>query len=54
MEQTARALNSVCRSWLERRCGGSRAQRVSSVIQYHQARNLVAKRSRLGTPRKNE
>jgi hypothetical protein len=47
MEQTARALNTLCRGWLQSRCKQSRIEHVASVIQYHQARNKAAKDSRL-------
>ena len=54
MEQTARALNVVCRRWLNRRNPGSGTARVAAVIQYHQKRIAAAKRSRLPSPRRNE
>ena len=47
MEQTARALNVICRRWQHRRRKRADLEHVASVIQYHQARNLAAKRSRL-------
>ena len=37
MEQTARALNTVCRLWQERRRRSSDLQHVASVIRYHQS-----------------
>jgi hypothetical protein len=51
MEQVARALNSLCRSWLDNRHARKhrrdRAQRLSHIVTYHQHRNLAAKNSRL-------
>jgi hypothetical protein len=47
MEQTARALNLVCRLWQHRRRKVPDIEHVAAVIRYHQARNLAAKRSRL-------
>ena len=47
MEQTARALNTVCRLWQERRRKSPDLEHVASVIRYHQAHNEAAKRSRL-------
>jgi len=54
MEQTARALNVVCRVWLaDRRASSASAssefEHVAAVIRYHQARNQAAKRSRQRT-----
>ena len=47
MEQTARALNTVCRLWQARRRNSPAIEHTATVIQYHQARNQAAKRSRL-------
>ena len=55
MEQTARALNAVCRLWLAGRRASSASasesefEHVAAVIRYHQARNQAAKRSRQRT-----
>jgi len=54
MEQTARALNVVCRLWQAGRrasasASSSEFEHVAAVIRYHQARNQAAKRSRLRT-----
>ena len=49
MEQTARALNLICRRWQRRRRDRPELQHAAHVIQYHQARNQAAKRSRLRT-----
>jgi len=54
VEQTARALNTLCRAWLERRSKQPRVEHVASVIQYHQARNKAAKQSRQRTSPKRE
>ena len=53
MEQTARALNTLCRRWQERRCKQSRIEHVASVIQYHQARNKRRLKSRVCEPFRN-
>jgi len=47
LEQVARALNTVCRRWLRRNLSLSPVELVAKIIQYHQARNLAAKKSRL-------
>ena len=47
LEQVARALNTVCRNRLLRGCPLSPSERVAETIQYHQARNHAAKKSRL-------
>jgi hypothetical protein len=54
MEQTARALNTVCRLWQRRRRDASELEHVAAVIRYHEARNQAAKRSRLRSVRKDE
>jgi hypothetical protein len=54
MEQTARALNVVCRLWQKRRREhSSELDHVASVIRHHQARNQAAKQSRLRPVRKD-
>jgi SRSO17 transposase len=50
----ARALNTLCRLWLERHCKRSRVEHVASVIQHHQARNNAATQSRQRTSPKRE
>ena len=47
IKRWARALNLVCRLWQRRRRKVPVIEHVATVIQYHQARNLAAKRSRL-------
>jgi hypothetical protein len=45
-EQVARALNAVCQLWLRRKRGTGVIAYTADVIQYHQARNAAAMRSR--------
>jgi hypothetical protein len=47
MEQTAPALNIVCRLWQKRRRRSADIEHVATVIQYHQERNCTARLSRL-------
>ncbi len=51
MEQVTRALNSLCRNWLDQRHARQhrrdRAQRLSHIVTYQQHRHLAAKHSRL-------
>ena len=54
MEQTARALNVVCRGWLNRHNPGSGIAHAAAVIRYHQKRIVAAKHSRLPSPRRNQ
>ena len=54
VEQTARALNALCRAWLARRSGRPRVAHVASVIRYQQARNRAARASRQRQPPKRE
>ena len=54
IEQTARALNTLCRAWLDRRAKRPRVEHVASVIRYHQARNKAARQSRQGYSPKRE
>lgn len=45
-EQVARALNAVCQRWMRRKRGTDLFAHTAHVIQYHQARNAAAMRSR--------
>ena len=45
-EQVARALNAVCQQWMRRERGTGLTAYTAAVIQYHQARNAAAMRSR--------
>jgi hypothetical protein len=45
-EQVARALNAVCQQWMRRKRGTGVIAYTAEVIQYHQARNAAAMRSR--------
>jgi hypothetical protein len=47
MQQTARALNSLCQRWLNRRHHRPPNHHTAAVIGYHQRRNLAATLSRL-------
>jgi len=47
LEQDARALNTVCGRRLRRGCSLLPVELTAAIIQYHQARNLAAKTSRL-------
>lgn len=51
MEQVARALNHLCRHWLDSRHARKHhrllAQRLSHIATYHQQRNQTARNSRL-------
>jgi hypothetical protein len=42
----ARALNAVCQQWMRRKRGTGVIAYTAAVIQYHQARNAAALRSR--------
>jgi hypothetical protein len=54
MEQTARALNAVCRAWLTRESQRPLVKQASFVIRYHQERNKAARESRLRHVKKRE
>ena len=45
-EQVARALNAICQQWLRRKRGTGVLAHTVRVIQYHQACNAAAMRSR--------
>ena len=47
MEQTARALNVVCRCWQERRRNSRVFEHAAAVINHHQARSQAVRDSRL-------
>jgi hypothetical protein len=52
MEQVARAMNLLCRRWLERRNGLTDTIHAAEVIQYHQQRNRQSRESRMKSTEK--
>jgi hypothetical protein len=52
MEQVCRALVWVARRYLRRRRGTTETVCLADVLQYHQHRNTVARKSRQKRPRK--